>query len=45
MNRIAFRSGILTFLIVNIVMLTGFMTGCDGDEAVEEDDTAGLPGR
>ena len=36
--------GILTFLIVNIVMLTGFMTGCGGDEAVEEDDTAGLSG-
>ena len=28
---------ILTFLIVNIVMLTGLMTGCGGDEALEED--------
>ena len=36
--------GILTFLIVNIVVLTGFTTGCGGDEAVEEDDTAGLSG-
>lgn len=25
-------------------MLTGFMTGCGGDEALEEDDTAGLSG-
>lgn len=25
-------------------MLTGFMTSCSGDEAVEEDDTAGLSG-
>ena len=44
MNRIAFRNGILTFLIVNIVMLTDFMTSCSGDEAVEEDDTASLSG-
>ena len=29
--------GIFAFLIVNIVMLTGFMTGCDGDAALEED--------
>ena len=36
--------GIHTFLIVNIVMLTGFMTGCGGDEVLEEDDTSSLSG-
>lgn len=37
MNRIAFRNGFLAFLIVNLVVLTGFITGCGGDEALEED--------
>ena len=36
--------GFLVFLIANIVMLTGFMTGCGGDEVLEEDDTSSLSG-
>lgn len=34
--------GTLAFLIVNIVMLTCVMTGCGGDEVVEEDITDSL---